>query len=155
MKHRAVFFLAVLAASVMSVSCNIQVAETDDEVVFEEEKPDDYVEWDSQYWDSTYCYLLLVKKECDTVIRFDYRVGKNMLQQRCISGTAVNKYGWLACEFIECGGDTLIPADEYWWEDSVSLGIRIGMQDDRYAVVVSDSKAWASPMLIKEEPVYP
>ena len=86
----------------------------------------------------------------------------------------MNKYGWLACEFIE-SGDSLIPADEYLWEDSVSYGvrfekdsykdttyrgsvslsIRIGLNDARRAKVRSDSERWNSPMLHHVEPEYP
>lgn len=142
-----------MAVSMLSGACGLDSTKGEEEGVAEVERPADYVEWDSQYWDSTNHYLLLVKWIGDTMIRFDYRVIDSLGNYRYVGDTAVNKYGWLACEFIE-SGDTLIPADEYLWEDSVSLGIRIGIQDDRYAVVLSDSKAWASPMLAKEDPMY-
>lgn len=153
MKYRLLLLLASMAVSMLSGACGLDSTKGEEEGVAEVERPADYVEWDSQYWDSTNHYLLLVKWIGDTMIRFDYRVIDSLGNYRYVGDTAVNKYGWLACEFIE-SGDTLIPADEYLWEDSVSLGIRIGIQDDRYAVVLSDSKAWASPMLAKEDPMY-
>ena len=163
MKYRTVFLLVALAVSVLSVACNNKV-----------EKPDDYVEWDRQYWDSTNHYLLFVKWIGDTTIRFDYRVFDSLGNYRYVGGTAVNKYGWLACEFIE-SGDALIPADEYLWEDSVSygvrfekdsyhdttypgsvsLGIRIGLNDSLRATVRSDNERWNSPMLSHVNPQYP
>ncbi|MBR5354177.1 MAG: hypothetical protein IK126_10745 [Bacteroidales bacterium] len=147
MKYSTLFPLAVLAASVMSVACNNNISKENEEGVGEENNQNNYVEWDEVFTDSTCCYVLCVKKEGDTVIRFDYRVDEGGTWRRSISGTAVNKYGWLACEFIECGGGTLIPADEYWWEDSVSLGIRIGMNGAHCAEVRSESERWNSPML--------
>ena len=174
MKYRTVFLLVALAVSVLSVACNNKAAKGTEEVFAEAEKPDDYVKWDSQYWDSTNHYLLLVKWIGDTMIRFDYRVIDSLGNYRYVGDTAVNKYGWLACEFIE-SGDTLIPADEYLWEDSVSngvrfekvsyqdttyrgsvsLGIRIGLDDARRAIVRSASERWNSPMLHHVEPQYP
>lgn len=174
MKYRTVFLLALLAASVLSVACNNKAAKGTEEVFAEVEKPDDYEEWDRQYWDSTNHYLLLVKWIGDTTIRFDYRVIDSPGNYRYVGGTAVNKYGWLACEFIE-SGDTLIPADEYLWGDSVSygvrfekdsykdttyrgnvsLGIRIGLNDSLRAIVRSDNERWSSPILSHVEPQYP
>ena len=133
MKYRTVFLLVALAVSVLSVACNNKAAKGTEEVFAEEEKTDDYVEWDRQYWDSTNHYLLLVK--------------------------------WI--------GDT--PADEYLWEDSasygvrfekdsykdttyrgsLSLGIRIGLNDSLRATVRSDNERWNSPMLSHVEPQYP
>ena len=175
MKYRTVFLLVALAVSVLSVACNNKAAKGTEEVFAEEEKTDDYVEWDRQYWDNTNHYLLLVKWIGDTTIRFDYRVFDSPGNYRYVGGTAVNKYGWLACEFIESGDNSLIPADEYLWEDSVSygvrfekdsytdttyrgsvsLGIRIGLNDARRAIVRSDSRRWNSPMLHHVEPQYP
>ena len=175
MKYRTVFLLAALAALVLSVACNNKAAKGTEEVFAEEEKPDDYVKWDSQYCDSTNHYLLLVKWIGDTMIRFDYRVIDSLGNYRYVVDTAVNKYGWLACEFIESGDNTLIPADEYLWEDSVSygvrfekdsykdttyrgsvsLGIRIGLNDARRATVRSDNDRWNSPMLHHVEPEFP
>ena len=166
--------LALAAAFALSVACNNKAAKGTEEVFAEAEKPDDYVKWDSQYWDSTNHYLLLVKWIGDTMIRFDYRVIDSLGNYRYVCDTAVNKYGWLACEFIE-SGDTLIPADEYLWEDSVSYGvrfekdsykdttyrgsvslsIRIGLNDARRAKVRSDSERWNSPMLHHVEPEFP
>ena len=174
MKCRTVFLLVALAVSVLPVACNNKAAKGTEEVFAEEEKTDDYVEWDRQYWDNTNHYLLLVKWIGDTTIRFDYRVFDSPGNYRYVGGTAVNKYGWLACEFIE-SGDTLIPADEYLWEDSVSyvvrfekdsykdttyrgslsLGIRIGLNDSLRAIVRSDNEQWNSPMLSHVEPQYP
>ena len=174
MKYRTVFLLVALAVSVLPVACNNKAAKGTEEVFAEEEKTDDYVEWDRQYWDSTNHYLLLVKWIGDTTILFDYRVFDSPGNYRYVGGTAVNKYGWLACEFIE-SGDALIPADEYLWEDSVSYGvrfekdsykdttyrgsvslsIRIGLNDARRAKVRSDSERWNSPMLHHVEPEYP
>lgn len=174
MKYRTVFLLVALVVSVLSVACNNKAAKGTEEVFAKVEKPDDYEEWDRQYWDSTNHYLLLVKWIGDTTIRFDYRVFDSLGNYRYVGGTAVNKYGWLACEFIE-SGDTLIPADEYLWEDSVSygvwfekdsykdttyrgslsLGIRIGLNDSLRATVRSDNERWSSPMLSHVEPQYP
>ena len=174
MKYRTVFLLALLAASVLSVACNNKAAKGTEEVFAEVEKPDDYVEWDRQYRDSTNHYLLLVKWIGDTTIRFDYRVIDSPGNYRYVGGTAVNKYGWLACEFIE-SGDALIPADEYLWGDSVSygvrfekdsykdttyrgslsLGIRIGLNDSLHATVRSDNERWSSPILSHVETKYP
>lgn len=175
MIYRTVFLLAALAALVLSVACNNKAAKGTEEVFAEAEKPDDYVKWDRQYCDSTNHYLLLVKWIGDTMIRFDYRVIDSLGNYRYVGDTAVNKYGWLACEFIESGDNSLIPADEYLWEDSVSygvrfekdsytdttyrgsvsLGIRIGLDDARRAIVRSDSRRWNSPMLHHVEPQYP
>lgn len=174
MKYRTVFLLVALAVSVLSVACNNKAAKGTEEVFAEEEKTDDYVEWDRQYWDSTNHYLLLVKWIGDTTIRFDYRVIDSLGNYRYVGDTAVNRYGWLACEFIE-NGDALIPADEYLWEDSVSngvrfekdsykdttyrgslsLGIRIGLNDSLRATVRSDNERWNSPMLSHVVPQYP
>lgn len=52
----------------LSVACNNKAAKGTEEVFAEAEKPDDYVKWDSQYWDSTNHYLLLVKRIGDTMI---------------------------------------------------------------------------------------
>lgn len=175
MKYRTVFLLAALAALVLSVACNNKAAKGTEEVFAEAEKPDDYVKWDRQYCDSTNHYFLLVKWIGDTMIRFDYRVIDSLGNYRYVGDTAVNKYGWLACEFIESGDNSLIPADEYLWEDSVSygvrfekdsykdttyrgsvsLGIRIGLNDARRAIVRSDSERWNSPMLHHVEPEFP
>ena len=174
MKCRTVFLLVALAVLVLLVACNNKAAKGTEEVFAEEEKTDDYVEWDRQYWDYTNHYLLLVKWIGDTTIRFDYRVFDSPGNYRYVGGTAVNRYGWLACEFIE-SGDTLIPADEYLWEDSVSygvrfekdsyhdttypgsvsLGIRIGLNDSLRATVKSNNEQWNSPMLSHVNPQYP
>lgn len=173
MKNRTVFLLVALAVSVLLVACNNKAAKGTEEVFAEEEKTDDYVEWDRQYWDSTNHYLLLVKWIGDTTIRFNYRVIDSPGNYRYVGDTAVNRYGWLACEFIE-SGDALIPADEYLWEDSasygvrfekdtykdttyrgsLSLGIRIGLNDSLRATVRSDNEQWNSPMLSHVEPQY-
>ena len=71
MKYRTVFLLVALAVSVLSVACNNKAAKGTEEVFAKVEKPDDYVEWDRQYWDSTNHYLLFVKWIGDTTIRFD------------------------------------------------------------------------------------
>ena len=154
MKHWILFLLTIVAVSLLSVGCNRNSSQEEDEWVTEAPMPADYVEWDRIYWDSTNHYLLLVKWIGDTVIWFDYRVMEDLGDYQYICDTAVDKYGWLACEFIE-SGDSLLPSHEYLWEDSVFFGIRIGLEDDRYAQVVSPSEAWKSPLLIHEEPVSP
>lgn len=154
MKHWILLLMTVVAVTLLSVACNGNSSQQEEEWVAEAPMPDDYVAWDRIYRDSTNHYLLLVKWIGDTVIQFDYRVMEDLVDYQYICDTAVDKYGWLACEFIESGG-SLLPAHEYLWEDSVSLGIRIGLQDDRYAQVVSSSEAWTSPLLIHEDPVAP
>ena len=149
MKQLHCIFVSAVAVLLFSVACNNGVGLKVGEVGVEEGRPDDYDEWDEMFADSTGCYMLMVKKECDTVIQFDYMVGENSAQRRSISGMAVNKYGWLGCEFIECAEGTLTPADEYWWEDSISLGIRIGMNDAHQAEVQSDNERWNSPLLYR------
>ena len=150
MKHKLFFLLTVLAGSMLPVACNMNSA-NGEQGIAEMEKPDDSVQWDRFYRDSTRHYLLLVKWISDTVIQFDYRVG-GPCDYRYICDTAVDKYGWIGCEFIE-SGDSLLPAHEYLYEGSPFLGIRISMENDNIAKVVSDSSYWSSPMLIHEEPV--
>lgn len=134
----------------LSGACWLDSTKGEEEGVAEVERPADYVEWDSQYWDSTNHYLLLVKWICDTMIRFDYRVIDSLGNYRYVGDTAVNRYGWLACEFIG-DADTLVPADEYLWDGSPALGIRIGMEDGRHAAVCSEDESWASPVLFRDE----
>ena len=154
MKHWLLVLMAAMAAIMLSVACNRHPSQAEEEWVTEAPMSDDYVAWDRVYRDNTNHYLLLVKWIGDTVIWFDYRLMEDLVDYQYICDTAVDRYGWLACEFIE-SGDSLMPAHEYLWEDSVSLGIRIGLDDDRYAQVVSSSEAWSSPLLVHEEPVTP
>lgn len=87
-----------------------------------------------------------VRYLCDTIIVFEYTAAGGGGERQTWDGQAVNKYGWLACEFVE-EGDNMIPANEFLHDTDGTASIRLSMPPDCLAQVRTDRGEGWSPIM--------